>query len=204
MNPPAAVVLDLGKVLLDFDYGIAVRELALHSRLTPQEIQRLLLHTPLLGDYESGRLSSYQFFQAFRDQAGYSEPYEVFRRSFGEIFSPIEPMIALQQALKRHGVPTFLFSNTNEIAIDHIRRRFPFVEGFTAAVLSFEVGGMKPDAPIYEVVERVTGRAGPDLIYLDDRPENIDTALGRKWRGVVHQDPALSRAALRDAGLPVD
>jgi hypothetical protein len=58
MTIPKAVVFDLGKVLLDFDYRIAGRKLALHSDRTEQDFTDLLLHTPLLLEYETGQLTT--------------------------------------------------------------------------------------------------------------------------------------------------
>ena len=79
----------------------------------------------------------------------------IFARVFADIFSEIKPMIAMQAALRAHGVPTYIFSNTNGIAVTHIRRNFPFFANFDGYIYSYEHGAMKPDARIYEVVERV-------------------------------------------------
>ena len=40
---------------------------------------------------------------------------------------------------------------------------------------------MKPDAKIYEAMERMAGRRGSDLLYIDDRPENIAAGAKRGW-----------------------
>ena len=40
--PPRAVVFDLGKVLLDFDYGRAARTLSVHSDLSATEFRALV------------------------------------------------------------------------------------------------------------------------------------------------------------------
>jgi len=60
---------------------------------------------------------------------------------------------------------------------------------------------MKPDAPIYEAVERMTDRRGPDLIYLDDRPENVEAGLARGWHAILHHAPAESRRRVEAFGL---
>jgi HAD superfamily hydrolase (TIGR01509 family) len=110
-------------------------------------------------------------------------------------------MITAQQALRERGVPTFIFSNTNELAVGHIRRTFPFFASFDGYILSFEHGAMKPEEPLYDVVERLAGRERHRLLYFDDRPENVETASRRGWQAVVHRDSATSIAVLRTAGL---
>lgn len=198
---PDAVVFDLGKVLLDFDYGIVVGKLVARGRLTQVELKQLLVESPLLPAYERGELSSRDFFEVVRLETGFDGSYEEFAGYFADIFAPIEPMVALQAALRARGVPTFIFSNTNDLAIEHVRRTYPFFGGFDGYVLSYEHGSMKPDAALYEVVERVTGRRGPSLLYLDDRPENVEAGTARGWHAVMHADPAATWERVRAAGL---
>jgi HAD superfamily hydrolase (TIGR01509 family) len=112
-------------------------------------------------------------------------------------------MIEMQARLKRSGVPTFIFSNTNDLAVEHIRRKYPFFGGFDGYILSYEHGVMKPSPKLYEVVERATGRSGGEIIYLDDRAENIEAGTARGWRGILHETPEKSREALRAAGMEV-
>ena len=110
-------------------------------------------------------------------------------------------MIELHGQLRARGVPTFIFSNTNDLAIRHIRANFAFFAGFTEYIYSHEAGAMKPDARIYEVVERRTGRCGAELLYIDDRLENVEAGAARGWRAVHHQTPEQTIAAVRAAGL---
>lgn len=197
-----AVVFDLGKVLVDFDYAIAARNLAARARLTPDEIATHFGAVPLLIEYETGRLTSGQFHQRVCALTGYCGSLEEFAGCFGDIFSEIWPMIQLQDALRAGGMPTYVFSNTNELAVRHIRKRFPFFANFNGYILSFEHGAMKPSPPLYEVVERVTGLGGGEILYIDDRPENAEAGAGRGWKVIVHTSPESTISRCRDLGLP--
>lgn len=199
---PPAVIFDLGKVLLDFDYGPVLRHIAAHSRTGLPELERLLDQGPLLHAYERGEMDSRAFHRAVAEATGLTTPYDAFARIFADIFTAIPEMVALHAALRDAGVPTYIFSNTNELAAAHVRRAFPFFSAFDGHVLSYEHGVMKPHARLYEVVEQAAGRRGADLVYLDDREENVAAGAARGWRVVHHTDPASSRAALRALGLP--
>jgi HAD superfamily hydrolase (TIGR01509 family) len=201
MPAPAAVVFDLGKVLLDFDYAILARRMAPRSRLDEAGLLRLVNQSPLLLRYETGGLSTAGFFDEIRRGSGFDGSMEEFTQFFADIFTPIEPMILLHARLRERGVPTYIFSNTNEIAIAHIRQMFPFFAGFTGYILSHEHRAMKPDAPLYLAVERASGFCGADLLYIDDRAENVEAGAARGWRCVLHQDPAATRAAVLATGL---
>ena len=120
---------------------------------------------------------------------------------FSDIFVPIAPMVALQAELRERGIPTYIFSNTNDLAVSHIRGRFPFFGNFDDYIFSYEHGAMKPDARLYEVVEKKSGHRGAELLYLDDRAENIAAGAARGWQVILQESPEASRAAIEKLGL---
>jgi HAD superfamily hydrolase (TIGR01509 family) len=199
---PEAVVFDLGKVLVDFDYSIAARRIAARSRTPAAEVQRLIDHAPLLFRYETGQMTRQEFFQEVADVTGFAGTLAEFSEFFADIFTPIPEMVRLHARLKEQRIPTFIFSNTNDLAISHIRGNFAFFSDFDAYVLSYERGAMKPDARIYEAVEQVTGRRGRQLVFLDDRLENAQAGQQRGWHVIHHARPAQSIAELQALGLP--
>lgn len=198
---PTAVVFDLGKVLLEFDYRIVARRLAAHSGRDAEQIRGLLDQSPLLFRLESGQMTNEQFFAEVSSLTGYTGEFGEFAHIFGDIFSAIPPMIELHAQLRARGVPTYIFSNTNELAVRHIRANYGFFAHFTDYIYSHEAGAMKPDHRIYEIVERRAGRKGAELLYLDDRKENVDAGAARGWQVVHHQTPEQTIAAVRAAGL---
>jgi FMN phosphatase YigB (HAD superfamily) len=189
---PKAVVFDLGKVLLDFDYGILARRMEALSDVPAQAILQVVNQTPLLHRYETGLMGDREFFEAVVAATGFRGGEVRFLEWFGDIFTEIVPMVGLHEALVGRGIPTYVFSNTNAQAIRHVRQVFPFYRKFTGEVLSYEVRSMKPDAGIYEAVERLSGFSGADLLYLDDRSENIAAGASRGWRAWIHEDPLIT------------
>jgi putative hydrolase of the HAD superfamily len=203
MTPARTVVFDLGKVLLDFDYAKSSRLFAARSRATPDEIEKLINHSPLLYRYETGLMTREEFYREVSGTTSFEGTLDEFGEIFADIFDPIPQMVELQATLRKRGIPTYIFSNTNDLAIGHIRRKYPFFSNFDGYILSYEHGAMKPTAKLYEVVERETGRRGAEIIYLDDRAENVAAGAGRGWQAILHESPAKTLAALRAAGLGV-
>jgi len=199
VNP--AVVFDLGKVLVDFDYSIAARKVAARSTKSLQDLAAFLSASPLLVQYESGVVNRQQFFEQIRDAVGFQGGLAEFGGYFADIFTEIPPMIALHAELRRRGVPTYIFSNTNDLAVEHVERNFPFFKNFDGYIYSCEVGAMKPDAKIYAAMEKLCGRSGADIIYLDDRLENVRAGSARGWRAFVHETPEKTRAVVVKLGL---
>jgi len=197
-----AIVFDLGKVLVDFDYSIAARKVAARSTKQIPDLQHFLGSSPVLARFESGLLTRQQFFAEMRQITGFTGSLEEFAGDFANIFLPIEPMIKLHEELRWRGFQTYIFSNTNDIAIEHIRREFPFFKNFDGYIFSYEVGAMKPDAKIYEAMEKMSGKRGAEIIYIDDRLENVEAGNARGWRTILHEQPNKTRAALEEL-LPV-
>lgn len=198
---PRTAVFDLGKVLVDFDFGIAAARFQKRCRVSEGELRKALDQSTLLHRYEAGELSTAQFFDTVRSLSKFDGTLPEFRAIFGDIFTPIPSMIALHAALRSAGIPTFVFSNTNEIAADHIRENFPFFGTFDGHILSFEHGAMKPDERLYRVVEKVSGCSGQAILYLDDRPENIAAGQRLGWQSIHHRDPDETMRAVRRFGL---
>lgn len=195
------VIFDLGKVLLDFDYDLVIRRLAAGGGSDSRTVRRLLIESSLLTDYEMGHFDSESFYDRLRAALGLRMDYHGFRKQFADIFSPMTGMIELHAALRKRGIPTFIFSNTNEIAVTHIRERYPFFSGFDDYVFSYEIGAMKPAPAIYAAMEQRVGVPPEQLLYFDDRIENVEAGRARGWRAVVQTTVEQSRAALCDAGF---
>lgn len=201
MQPVRAIVFDLGKVLVEFDYGIAGRKLAQRATMAAAELGRFLVHVPLIVRYETGLISSEEFYHEVRKASGYLGDMEEFASLFADIFTPIEPMIQLHAQLRRAGFRTYIFSNTNELAIRFIRKNFEFFANFDDYILSYEHQSMKPDSRLYEVVEAKTAARGAEIVYVDDRPENIEAGAARGWRVILQESPEKTRAAIEQLGL---
>lgn len=201
MSDSPAFIFDLGKVLVDFDYSIAARKITARSTRAPWDMHGFLGSSPLLVEYETGSITRLEMFEAVCAATGFQGTLEEFSGYFAAIFFEIPEMIALHGELRQRGFRTYIFSNTNDLAVEHIRREFPFFSNFDGYIYSYEVGVMKPHSGIYEAMERLCGRHGADLIYLDDRLENVEAGQRRGWRSIHHQTPRQTRAALAKTGV---
>jgi epoxide hydrolase-like predicted phosphatase len=197
----SVIVFDLGKVLVDFDYSIAARKVAARSTKSLLDLVTLLSTSPLIVQYECGQVTRREFYEQVCDAIGFQGTLEEFSGYFADIFTEIPAMIALQAELRRRGFKTYIFSNTNDLAVEHVKSHFPFFKNFDGYIYSCDVGVMKPDAKIYEAMEQMSGRKGPDIVYLDDRAENVAGGDARGWNAILHETPEKTRAAIEKLGL---
>lgn len=196
------MVFDLGKVLLDFDYGRTVARIAGRCSVPASGILAAIDQSHLLHAFETGKLTREVFREEVSKLVGYGGGASEFEEAFADIFSEMPAMIAWQERLRAAGVPTYIFSNTNELAVQHIQSLHSFFERFDGYVYSYECGAMKPDSRMYEAVEALVGVNPSQLFYIDDRLENVEAAVKRGWQTVWHKTADDTITAGRATGLP--
>jgi HAD superfamily hydrolase (TIGR01509 family) len=201
MPKPSVAAFDLGKVLVDFDYAVAARRIAARSKISMLQIGLFIAQSPIFYQYESGAVTTQQFYEEICRASGFKGSLQEFGECFADIFTAVEPMVQIQEALRQQGLRCYAFSNTNELAAEHIKRTFPFYANFDGYILSYQQHVMKPDAKIYEALEHMAGARGGDIVYIDDRPENVAAGAARGWQAILHESPDKSRTALRKLGL---
>jgi putative hydrolase of the HAD superfamily len=87
----------------------------------------------------------------------------------------------VREFLASHGVRLVCLSNDVSEWAAILRRRFAIQGAFEDWIISGDVGIRKPDPRIYEMVSRRLGVGGDRLMFVDDRPCNLDAAAERGW-----------------------
>jgi len=166
-------LFDIGRVLLDFDFE---RSLA---RLLPPDAaghpERLAVLLEKRDEFESGAIAPDDYIAwALRELDSPATPDE-FRHAWRHIFTPVAPMWQVARELSAAGHRLILFSNTNAIHCPWLFEAFPEFALFPEAVLSYEVGAVKPQPPIYQHAIDRFGLVPEGTLYFDDLPANIAT-----------------------------
>jgi putative hydrolase of the HAD superfamily len=200
MNGIEAIIFDLGNVLLAFDDARASERLASRTGKTRQEIEAYGRSTPYMHELALGKLSKKRFFHTVANDLAFDGTYEEFALLWSDIFTPIEPMVALAESLKTR-VPRLLLSNTNAIHTDFVLENFPFLNDFDAHVFSHEVGLLKPDAAIYQHTLSKYGLTAERTVFLDDIAANVDSARRVGMVGIQYQNPDQVRTELTKLGV---
>jgi len=184
------VIFDFGRVISDFDINRFIRRIAPRSRLPEKELS----HTSSLGTsaavrYETGLISSDEFFREICSLAALTISREEFIRAYTDIFTPKPETFALVKSLKAK-YALGLLSNTNAWHYEYGIKPVEIFPLFDAVTLSFEVRAMKPDRRIYEDVLAKLRLPAASCVYIDDIQEYVDAgrALGlRAIRYTTHE-----------------
>jgi HAD superfamily hydrolase (TIGR01509 family) len=139
--------------------------------------------------FEHGEITGEQFASEIRRQLGREAsemPTPAVLDAVSDMFTPIDSMLAVLHKVRERGLGIGLLSNTCHAHWDWIsRQKYAVMQfSFDVTILSFEVGSMKPDGPIYDAAERAAVVPANRILFLDDKKENVDAALGRDWNAV--------------------
>ena len=202
--PTRAIIFDLGKVLIAFDFQRGYERMQPVCNLPVAEIRRRIGVSGLVPQLESGELAGREFVTRLGEVLGVSFDYPQFAEIWSSIFLPgtLVPD-ALVAGLKRR-YPLVLLSNTNEIHFEMLERTYPILGHFERRVLSHEVRAMKPDPAIYRKAVELAGCRPEECFFTDDIPEYVAGARAIGIDAVQFQSAAQLEEELAKRNLRWD
>jgi HAD superfamily hydrolase (TIGR01549 family) len=198
---PKFLYFDLGKVLVDFSFERLCRQVGEAAGMDPQEVQNAL-SAGLQLDYETGKLDSREFHEAFCRQTRTEPGCETFSRAYNDIFTPIASMWPVVALLYQAGYRLGILSNTCDGHWNHCLRRYHLLRAFfTVQALSHEIGAVKPDAAIFLRAAELAGCRPEEIFYTDDIAGHVAGARGVGMDAVVYSSTDELVKELRKRGV---
>jgi putative hydrolase of the HAD superfamily len=113
---------------------------------------------------------------------------------------PIPETVALLGRLRDAGRRLLFLSNMPAPYADHLEREHAFVRWFEDGVFSGRVRAAKPEPAIFRLAAERFGEPPQSLVFLDDVPENVETARTLGWNALHFTDAERAEADLRANG----
>jgi putative hydrolase of the HAD superfamily len=162
-----AIIFDLGKVLIDFDFARGYRALEGRCPYSTVEIRHRLASTDLVERFETGLVEPHDFVSELETLLSLNIAYPEFCAAWSSIFGqPLIPPSVLADLAERYRL--VLLSNTNAIHYQALCRSYPLLDYFRHRVLSFEVHAMKPAPRIFQCAIEAAGCPPQECFYTDD------------------------------------
>lgn len=202
MSDVQLVVFDLGGVLVrivsGWDEAHAVAGLGARPVPSSETYHRERMRLSMA--HQVGQIDSALYFAEIArvSEGGYTAA-EVERLILAWQSDEYDGVEGVIDALHAAGVETAALSNTNathwaELRPQNGEARFPAVAKLQHGFASHIVQAAKPEAAMYEAVERATGAAPGRILFFDDVAANVDAARVRGWSAETI-DPAGDTAA---------
>jgi putative hydrolase of the HAD superfamily len=162
--------------------------------------------------HQLGLFTDEEFFREIaRCTGGQYEPEEIARIHEAWLLGEYAGMDRLVAELNaRDGLQTACLSNTNHrhwivMGDTSSRSDFPAFRMLSHRHASHLLGIAKPHPDIYRAFERQTARSGREILFFDDREENVDAARAvgwnAEWIDAAGDTSGQARAHLRRYGI---
>jgi HAD superfamily hydrolase (TIGR01509 family) len=201
-----AVVFDVGNILIHWDAGIVLRphfasDEAYQSFLRETRVMWMNLQFDAGLPFEEGLGALVARFPH------YAAPLRAFRSDWPRMVShAIADNVATLEALKTAGHTVYAITNFARETFDIARVMYPFLDLFDHALVSADIGLVKPDYRIYHRLCEAVGLEPEEMIFVDDSALNIAAAKAVGYH-VFHMpkadaaECAAFRAKLKELGF---
>jgi glucose-1-phosphatase len=197
-----ALLFDLGRVVLDIDFGKAIGCWAAHAGCAPSDIAARFVRGDAYRHHEVGKISDADYFDSLRTSLGVRLTDDQFLEGWNAIFAGEMPDIARLLPRAAEKLPLYVFSNTNRPHVEYISKTYAELLGhFRELYLSSTIGLRKPDAAAYDHVVRSIGVPASRIVFFDDLAENVEGARGRGLKAVHVRSSADVADALAALGI---
>ena len=187
MKRAKAIAFDLGNVLVHIHPDRFFPSLGINDGLRQRQLREGVVET--IRAYERGALTTYDCLEKLGVLFDYEFERDAIRRAFAMILGdPIPGMDRIvERAAMHHAVA--LVSNTNPIHISMAETNVPSLASLPIRFLSYEMRVLKPEPTYYDKVIRGLSLKPADIVFIDDRKENVDAATAAGMTGILFSDP---------------
>jgi len=193
-------LLDLGKVLVNFDHAVLARKLAALSKRPVAVIVLQFIRSGLGELFDEGKIPPAEFLDRVISSLDLSLSPEELKECWNGIFFENPGMEALLRRIKEK-YPVYVISDTNALHFEYVRENFPIMNLVDEYILSYQVGVRKPNPRIFEKALRRAGTSAANTFYVDDRGELVRAAGKMGFHAYQFRNTAAFAKELRRLGL---
>jgi 2-haloacid dehalogenase len=177
MPKPAAVVFDLGGVLIDWDPRHLYRSLFVDDEEGMEWFLANVTTPAWNAEQDRGR----SWDDAVAELVALHPEHEDLIRAFRErwletLGGAHEDTVAVLAEVRARGVPVYALTNWSAETFDLARGSFPFLDWFDDVLVSGREKMAKPDEQIFRLMLERFSLAPESTVFIDDSPANVAAA----------------------------
>jgi putative hydrolase of the HAD superfamily len=181
------LLFDLGGVLVEVDQARIFDSLAHNLSMAPTAVKDAVLGSVALNsafiteEYLPDRITK-EVNRALRAELTEAQVVTSINSELGGTINSTADLLPKLRGKVKVGC----LSNTNSIHWEHLLRAHPFMNLFDRRFASQIIGHAKPGREIYEQVMLNLGVSGNEILFFDDRQENVNTARLLGWNARLY------------------
>ena len=193
MSGISYIYFDLGGVVIDIQKTID--DLAILTGKTSEDFEEMF--ETINKQASRGIIDSVQLWQEY-EKALFKEKtaYASYVDFCAERFGIVKPTFDFMQEISDK-YPIGIISNIEHGVYEMIiEKSFLPVIQFHSIIRSCDIGYAKPEPEIYELAEQKAGVAAAQILFIDDRSENLVVPKSRGWKTVLFQSEHPERSIM--------
>jgi 2-haloacid dehalogenase len=196
------VVFDLGGVLLDWNPRHLYRKLFAGDEAAMEHFLGSVCTHEWNRCQDAGRSFAEGARLLKAEHPDKADLIDAYGGRFDEMIAgPIAGSVEILAELRDRGIPLYGLTNWSAETYPPARERYAFLSWFRGILVSGEVGVIKPDPRIFELLIERFGIASESAVYIDDVAANVDAARSFGIHAIQFTTPAALRQELFRFGL---
>jgi 2-haloacid dehalogenase len=196
-----AIVFDLGGVLIDWNPRHLYRKL-IEDEAAMEWFLAEVCHSAWNEEQDRGRAFAAAIEEAATRHPEHRPLIEAYFARWEEMMAgPIDGSVMILKELKDSGHELHALTNWSAETFPFARDRFAFLDCFESILVSADVGLIKPDPRIFELLLERIGRRPAECVYIDDNPKNAAAAAALGLDAIAFESAGQLRAELTRRGL---
>lgn len=184
-----AIIFDFGNVLLEWNPRHVYRRF-----FQSEEEMEKFLHDVDFTDWnlqqDKGRPFAEGVSELSKQFPQYAELIQAYHDNWiHSIGNSLTGTIEIMKRLKKAGYQLYGLSNWSAETFPMARRKYDFFNLLDDIVISGEVGAIKPEPAIFEIMLKRIGRPAAECLFIDDALANIEAARAMGFATVHFQSP---------------
>ncbi|MCL9783711.1 HAD family phosphatase [Vibrio sp. S4M6] len=197
------VVFDVGNVLVRWSPYEIVR-LTFGEDVEATDMAKRIFLSDIWSSLNKGEMTETQAISRYEERLGLKkETLEVLFYYIKESLIPIYGMYELLCKLKESGYKIFALTDNVVEIVDFLQDRYEFWQKFDGAIVSAEVGCLKPSAEIYRKLLETYQLDGKETVFMDDVLANVKGAQDAGIHAIHFKNLFQCRQELADLSVDI-
>lgn len=179
------IILDMGNVLLDYDPEVPL-EVYLDSEEDREIIKRELFEGPEWIQGDLGNITIEEKFESIQKRIPQRLQKGLWDclKGWHLFMPPVDGAFDFVNRAKKEGYSLYVLSNASDEFYVYFPKHYD-ARIFEGIVVSADLHMIKPDERIYQYLLNRYQICPEESLFIDDRPENVETAVKQGMKAVV-------------------
>jgi putative hydrolase of the HAD superfamily len=201
--PIKNIVFDVGNVLVRWD-PVWIIENAFASYENKEKRLQQIFNSGIWADLNLGKFSEAEAINIYQQKFGIEQTkLQRLMQTVKHSLTPLPGSFELFDDLHRAGYQLYLLTDNVHEIVAHLKQTYHFWDKVVGAVVSAEIGHLKPSAEIYHYLLNTHDLTPHETVFLDDLQKNIEGAQKHGIHGIQFKHGAQAMEALREIGVNI-